>query len=185
MTARLPDDPARCFCPVSDGDGEPPRIRIVVEGLAFGIPTALVARSAADGLAVADSLNRALGLDRDAWTGMPGPRSPGGACRPAGRTAAPCTEPHDAAPRHCRPAVVDGTRMSAPTAAGPCPIPASRHGRADPAGDGCCPGGGEALSPGERPERRREEGSRPDPGPGQGDSPMFHSGRVGHWRAHP
>ena len=72
MTARLPDDPAWCFCPVSDGDGGPPRISIVVEGLAFGIPTALVALSAAEGLAVADSLNRALGLDRDAWTALAG-----------------------------------------------------------------------------------------------------------------
>ena len=38
----LPDYPAYCFCPFSDGDGGSPPICIVVEGLAFGIPTALV-----------------------------------------------------------------------------------------------------------------------------------------------
>ena len=37
-------------------------------GLAFAIPTALVALSHVDGLVLADRLNRALGLDRDAWT---------------------------------------------------------------------------------------------------------------------
>ena len=46
----------------------PPQIRILVEGFAFAIPTALVALDRADGLAVCDSLNRALGLDRAAWT---------------------------------------------------------------------------------------------------------------------
>ena len=70
MTAQLPDNPTYCVYPVSDG--EPPQIRIVVEGLAFGIPTALVALTAADGLAVCDSLNRSLGLDRDAWTALAG-----------------------------------------------------------------------------------------------------------------
>ncbi len=64
MTACLPDDPTYCFCPLADEDGEPPQIRILVEGFAFAIPTALVALDRADGLAVADSLNRALGLDR-------------------------------------------------------------------------------------------------------------------------
>ena len=39
-----------------------------VEGLAFAIPTALVALTAADGLVLADRLNRPLGLNRDAWT---------------------------------------------------------------------------------------------------------------------
>ncbi len=70
MTACLPDDPTYCFCPVDDGDGEPPQIRILVEGFAFAIPTALVALDRADGLAVCDSLNRALGLDRSAWTAL-------------------------------------------------------------------------------------------------------------------
>ena len=39
-----------------------------IKGLTFAIPTALVALSDADGLVLADRLNRALGLDRDAWT---------------------------------------------------------------------------------------------------------------------
>lgn len=68
MPASLPDNPRYCFCPFSDADGEPPQIRILVEGLNFAIPTALVALTAADGLVLADRLNRALGLDRDAWT---------------------------------------------------------------------------------------------------------------------
>ena len=70
MTACIPDDPAYCFCPLADTDGEPPQIRILVEGLAFAIPTALVALSQADGFAVCDRLNRALGLNRDAWTSL-------------------------------------------------------------------------------------------------------------------
>ena len=36
----------------------------------FAIPTALVALDRADGFAVCDSLNRALGLDRAAWTAL-------------------------------------------------------------------------------------------------------------------
>ena len=69
MTACLPDNPAYCFYPATDDDGEPPQIRILVKGFAFAIPTALVALSRADGLAVCDSLNRRLGhLDRESWT---------------------------------------------------------------------------------------------------------------------
>ena len=68
MTASIPDDPAYCFCPVAETDGEPPQIRILIEGLAFAIPTALVALNQADGFAVCDRLNRTLGLDRSAWT---------------------------------------------------------------------------------------------------------------------
>ena len=68
MPASLPDNPLYCFVPMSDADGEPPQIRILVEGLGFAIPTALVALTAADGLMLADRLNTALGLDRDAWT---------------------------------------------------------------------------------------------------------------------
>ncbi len=41
-----------------------------IKGLAFAIPTALVALDRADGLTVCDSLNRALGLDRAAWTAL-------------------------------------------------------------------------------------------------------------------
>ena len=70
MPACLPDDPTYCFAPMSDDDGEPPQIRILVEGFAFAIPTALVALDRADGFAVCDSLNRALGLDRSAWTAL-------------------------------------------------------------------------------------------------------------------
>ena len=70
MTACIPDQPTYCFCPVSDTDGEPPQIRVLIEGLGFAVPTALVALSQADGLAVCDRLNRALGLDRAAWTAL-------------------------------------------------------------------------------------------------------------------
>ena len=70
MTACIPDEPAYCFCPVSNADGEPPQIRILVDGLPFAVPTALVALSQTDGLAVCDRLNRALGLDRAAWTAL-------------------------------------------------------------------------------------------------------------------
>ena len=66
MPASLPGNPLYCFAPMSDADGEPPQIRILIEGLAFAIPTALVALSHVDGLVLADRLNRALGLDRDA-----------------------------------------------------------------------------------------------------------------------
>ena len=69
MPTSLADNPRYCFCPFSDGDGDPPQIRILVEGLAFAfaIPTALVALTAADSLVLADRLNSAFGLDRDAW----------------------------------------------------------------------------------------------------------------------
>ena len=70
MTACIPDEPTYCFYPAADSEGEPPQIRILVEGLAFAIPTALVALDRADGLTVCDSLNRALGLDRAAWTAL-------------------------------------------------------------------------------------------------------------------
>ena len=70
MTACIPDDPAYCFCPVAEADDEPPQIRILIEGLAFAIPTALVALNQADGFVVCDRLNRALGLDRAAWTAL-------------------------------------------------------------------------------------------------------------------
>ena len=32
MTACLPDNPAYCFYPATDSEGEPPQIRILVEG---------------------------------------------------------------------------------------------------------------------------------------------------------
>ena len=46
------------------------RFAFLVEGFGFGIPTALVALDRADGFAACDSLNRALGLDRAAWTAL-------------------------------------------------------------------------------------------------------------------
>ena len=65
---RAPDEPIYCFAPVSDAGDEPAQIRILVEGFAFAIPTALVALDRADGLAVCDSLNRPLGWTRPTWT---------------------------------------------------------------------------------------------------------------------
>ncbi len=70
MSACLPDNPAYCFFPHADENGGPPQIRILVEGLAVAIPTALVCLTADDGLVLCDRLNRALGLDRDAWTAL-------------------------------------------------------------------------------------------------------------------
>ena len=70
MTACIPDDPAYCFAPVADADGELPQIRILIDGLAFAVPTALVCLTAEDGFALADKLNRRLGLDRAAWTAL-------------------------------------------------------------------------------------------------------------------
>ncbi len=70
MTACIPDEPTLCFAPVTDAKGEPPQISIFVEGLPFAVPTALVCLTAEDGLLVADRLNRALGLDRAAWTAL-------------------------------------------------------------------------------------------------------------------
>ena len=89
MTACIPEDPAYCSCPLTVTDGEPTQIRILIEDLAFAIPTALVALSLADRFAACDRLNRAL-----ASTAIPGPRSPCAACAqaPPGRPAAPCTD---------------------------------------------------------------------------------------------
>ena len=70
MTACIPDVPTFCFAPVADDDGEPPQIRIFIEGLPFAVPTALVCLTAEDGFALADKLNRRLGLDRAAWTAL-------------------------------------------------------------------------------------------------------------------
>ena len=46
------------------------QIRIVIEGLAGHIPTALVALDLDDALSICDRLNRRLGLDREAWSAM-------------------------------------------------------------------------------------------------------------------
>ena len=68
MTACMPDDPAYCFYPAVDDEDEPLRIRILVEGFAFSIPTALVALDHDQGLVLCDRLNRRLGhRDRDSW----------------------------------------------------------------------------------------------------------------------
>ena len=69
MTACIPDDPAYCFAPMCDEGGEPPQVHILVEGLGFAIPTALVALDREQGFVVCDRLNRTLGRsDRAAWT---------------------------------------------------------------------------------------------------------------------
>ena len=71
MTAQtLPDNPNFCFCPAYDAETDVQQIRIVIEGLAGHVPTALIALDLDDALAICDKLNRRLGLDRDAWTGM-------------------------------------------------------------------------------------------------------------------
>ena len=68
MLASLPDNPIYCFAPMNDADGEPPQIRILVEGLAFTIPTALVALNHAGGITGAilrrrDPTDRALPVE--------------------------------------------------------------------------------------------------------------------------
>ncbi len=71
MTAQtLPDEPNFCFVPAYDVDTEVQQIRIVIEGLAGHVPTALVALDLDDALSLCDKLNRRIGYDRDAWTAM-------------------------------------------------------------------------------------------------------------------
>ena len=71
MTAQtLPDEPDFCFCPAYDVETEVQQIRIVIEGLAGHVPTALVTLTLDDALNICDKLNRRLGYDRDAWTAM-------------------------------------------------------------------------------------------------------------------
>ena len=70
MTASIPDVPVYCFAPIADEDGEAPQMRILIEGLPFAVPTALVCLTAEDGVALADRLNRKLGLDRADWTAL-------------------------------------------------------------------------------------------------------------------
>ncbi len=87
MPACIPDDPDYCFWPAPDGDGEPAQIRILVEGFAFAIPTALVALSHADGLALCERLNRRLGhRDRGSWTAFAARCLRAGACGMNGST---------------------------------------------------------------------------------------------------
>ena len=71
MTAQtLPDNPNFCFVPAYDVEDEVQQIRIVIEGMAGHVPTALVALTIEDALLICDKLNRRLGYDRDAWTAM-------------------------------------------------------------------------------------------------------------------
>ena len=71
MTAQtLPDNPNYCFCPAYDLEEEVQQIRLVIEGLAGYIPTALVALNVEDAEDICDKLNRRLGLDREDWTAM-------------------------------------------------------------------------------------------------------------------
>ena len=86
MTAQtLPDDPNYCFVPAYDVEDEVQQIRIVIEGMAGYVPTALVALTVESAEDICDRLNRRLGLDREAWTAMaaasmraetPGPGGP-------------------------------------------------------------------------------------------------------------
>ena len=71
MTAQaLPDNPNYCFVPAWDGEDEVQQIRIVMEGMAGYVPTALIALTVQDAENMRDKLNRRLGLDRNAWTAM-------------------------------------------------------------------------------------------------------------------
>ena len=66
----LPDCPNFCFVPAYDVETEVQQIRIVIEGMAGHVPTALVTLSLDDALSICDKLNRRLGLNREAWTAM-------------------------------------------------------------------------------------------------------------------
>ena len=66
----LPDCPNFCFVPAYDIETEVQQIRIVIEGMAGHVPTALVTLSLDDALSICDKLNRRLGLNREAWTAM-------------------------------------------------------------------------------------------------------------------
>ena len=71
MTAQtLPDEPDFCFVPAYDVETDVQQIRIVIEGLAGHVPTALIALNLDDALNICDKLNRRLGYDREAWTAM-------------------------------------------------------------------------------------------------------------------
>ncbi len=71
MTAQtLPDEPDFCFVPSYDVETEVQQIRIVIQGLAGHVPTALISLTLDDALSICDKLNRRLGYDREAWTAM-------------------------------------------------------------------------------------------------------------------
>ena len=66
----IPDNPNFCFAPAYDVETQVQQIRIVIEGLAGHVPTALISLNLEDALSICDKLNRRLGLDREAWTAM-------------------------------------------------------------------------------------------------------------------
>ena len=69
MTAQtLPDEPNFCFVPAYDVETDVQQIRIVIEGLAGHVPTALIALHLDDALTICDKLNRRLGYNREQWT---------------------------------------------------------------------------------------------------------------------
>ena len=71
MTAQtLPDKPNYCFAPAYDVEADVQQIRLVIEGLAGHVPTALVALDLDGALSICDRLNRRLGYDRKTWTAM-------------------------------------------------------------------------------------------------------------------
>ena len=69
-THTLPDDPVYAFAPSYELPDQPQQIRIVFQDMPGYVPTALVALSLADAERLCDRLNRRLGLDHDAWTGL-------------------------------------------------------------------------------------------------------------------
>ena len=71
MTAQtLPDEPNCCFVPAYDVETDVQQIRIVTEGLAGHVPTALIALHLEDALSIRDKLNRRRGYDRNDWQAM-------------------------------------------------------------------------------------------------------------------
>ena len=66
----IPDNPNFCFAPAYDVETDVQQIRIVIEGLAGHVPTAMIALDLDGALDICDKLNRRLGLDREAWTAM-------------------------------------------------------------------------------------------------------------------
>ena len=66
----LSDESNFCFEPAYDVETDVQQIRVVIEGLAGHVPTALIALDLDDALVICDKLNRRLGYDREAWTAM-------------------------------------------------------------------------------------------------------------------
>ena len=66
----LPDEPDFRFAPACDVETDAQRIRIVIEGLAGRVPTALIALNPDDALSICGELDRRPGYDREARTAM-------------------------------------------------------------------------------------------------------------------